>query len=119
MIDFALSDDIIIIDRVTAAVQELDILFSTSPTEMIGDSSYGVNFYQFLWQLTPNELMLERYIREKIQANTLYVKQLEYSLNVRTEDYDNEMIYIIGITLTDTYYGDSNDSVYKQYIIKK
>lgn len=119
MIDFSLTDSIVVTDRVAAAVQELDILFCTSPTELLGNSSFGVNFLQFLWQLTPNELMLERYIREKIQANTFYVKQLEYDLQVRAEDFDNELIYIISITLTDSYYGDPNDSVNKQYIIKK
>lgn len=117
MIDISLNDDIIITDKIQEAIQELDILFNTTPSEMIGNSSYGVNFLQFLWQLTPNEFMLERYIREKILANTFYVKQLAFELDVTTQYLDTELIYIISITLTDSYYDDS-ESVSKQYIVK-
>jgi hypothetical protein len=117
MIDISLNNDIIVTDRLMAGIQVLDILFNTSPAEMIGNATYGVNFLQFLWQLTPNESTIERYIREKIQANTFYVKQLAYELSVKTDYLDSELYYIINITLTESYYNDG-DGVSKQYIIK-
>ena len=115
MIDFSLGTDIIVTDKLQEAFQELDILFNTTPTELIGNTSYGVNFLQFLWQLTPNDIMLERYIREKIQANTFYVKQFSYDLNITSKYDEAELIYIVSISLHDN---ASEKKVSKQYIIR-
>ena len=66
MIDIGLGNKVVIIDPLDAAVQELDILFNTTPTELIGNPNYGMNFFQFLWQTTPSTSTLEKYINDKI-----------------------------------------------------
>ena len=48
MIDFGLHNDIAVInDTFQEAIQEIDILFSTHNTELLGDVNYGTNFEQF------------------------------------------------------------------------
>lgn len=116
MLDISLYDNIIITNKVDAALQELDILFSTTPTEMIGNTTYGVNFLQFLWQLTPSESILEQYIFEKIEANTLYAKKLRHDISVNALYDEAEMIYVVSIVL----YESRDDKVgkSKQYIVR-
>ena len=43
MIDLSLDNKVLVTDVMDAAVQELDILFNTTPTELLGYTSYGTN----------------------------------------------------------------------------
>lgn len=115
MIDIGLGNKVVIIDPLDAAVQELDILFNTTPTELIGSPNYGMNFFQFLWQTTPSTSTLEKYINDKILANTFYVQALRYDLEVEYVSDVAEALYIVHITL----YSDTSDkSLDRSYIIK-
>lgn len=115
MIDIGLGDKIIITSTLDAAIQELDILFNTTPTELIGNPNYGVNFLQFLWQTTPSTSILEKYINEKILASTVYVKALQYDLNVEYLKDEAEACYVVHITL---YSNNTDDNISRDYIIK-
>ena len=50
MIDLALDGRVMIRNIMDEAVQELDILFNTDTTELLGYPTYGTNFEQFLWK---------------------------------------------------------------------
>ena len=50
MIDLALDSKIFIDTNIDAALQELDLLFNTENTELIGYPEYGTNFEQFCGQ---------------------------------------------------------------------
>ena len=117
MIDFSLDTDVVVTNALDEAVQELDILFNTIPTEMIGNHLYGVNFLQFLWQLQPSEYNLQKYIREKIEAYTYYVKRFSYEVNVSTTYIDAELAYVIRISLSESIYDDP--VLNKQYLVKQ
>ena len=65
-IDVGLFDKVVVNSYLDLALQELDILFNTRPTELLGHPTFGINFEQFLWTLTPSSDTLERYIKEKI-----------------------------------------------------
>ena len=43
------SNNLFVTDKIDAAIQELDLLFNTEPTELIGDVNYGTNWYNYLW----------------------------------------------------------------------
>ena len=114
MIDLALTDNIFTESRIEEAIQELDILFNTVPTELIGDSTYGSNFLQFLWSLTPMEESITRYIYERIAGYTLYASSLKKEVNVTKYDDANETVYVIEISLF-----DENDNEYhKEYTLR-
>lgn len=97
--DFSLDNRIMLDNSLDCAIQELDMLFNTTNTELIGDTNYGTNFEQFLWQLTPSPSELKRYINEKIQQYTYYMLQYDYDINIRTELGELRDIYYVEITL--------------------
>lgn len=113
MIDLALTDDIMNSSIIDEAIQELDILFNTTPTELIGDTSYGSNFLKFLWSLTPMEDSLRNYVLQLITANTLYASALRHEVNVEKYDDVNETVYVIEVIL----YDDADNKYSKTYTI--
>lgn len=110
--DLSLTNEVFLDDAVDLALQELDILFNTEPTEMLGDSNYGVFLEQFLWDLNPRSSELKEYITNKIEKYTYYVKQFDYEVSVTENDgtenaenivgdivYDMNATYIVTIDL--------------------
>ena len=51
MIDLAIDSRIFLTEEIDLAVQELDVLFNTENTQLLGMPDFGSNFEQFLWQL--------------------------------------------------------------------
>ena len=96
MIDLALDGRVMIRNIVDEAVQELDLLFNTDTTELIGYPEYGTNFEQFLWRINPEEEKLKQYIKNQI-ASTLYLSQLKTDVEVSTEFGVQRLIYNIKI----------------------
>ena len=99
MTDLALDDSIFIKSNINAALQELDILFNTENTELIGYPSYGVNFEQFLWQLNPSPKALKSYIEEHIQLYTFFCKDYDVVVNVNIIEGEYRNIYNVMIIL--------------------
>lgn len=101
MIDLALDTRIFIDNRLDAAIQELDMLFNTENTELIGYPEYGTNWYQFLWQLDPSPNDLQQYIYEKI-ADTFFCSQMDIEVNVHVlEGNDEALIYLVQVDVSD------------------
>lgn len=99
MIDFALDSSIFINTTLDEALQELDILFNTENTELIGYPQYGMNFEQFLWDLTPSINEIKSYINEAIQQHTLFVRSMKYEITVNVVEGKFRMIYRVGISV--------------------
>lgn len=110
--DLSLYDDVFVTDKLKAAMQELDCLFSSEPTELIGDAQYGAFFEQFLWDLQARPSAVKDYITRIIENNTYYVLQYDWDVSVTVNDgsetarnivgdivYDNSSIYIVKIDL--------------------
>lgn len=97
MLDLALDGRLFLSDPLDCAIQELDMLFSTENTELIGDPNFGVNFDQFLWQTVPSPSQVESYIREKIVMYTFFCRQLEMSIDVSTIQGTIHDIYLVKI----------------------
>lgn len=100
MIDLSLDYKILINNEFDAAIQELDILFNTETTELINNPTYGTNFEQFLWQLTPSTQALKKYILEKINE-TLFLSKFDVSVDVEVYKGEIRMIYDIQINISD------------------
>ena len=100
MLDISLDKNIFVFNELDAAIQELDILFNTENTELIGDTNYGTNWWQYLWNLTPLEEDLQRYLQEKIYG-TYYVPKFNPVIEVQHLDGTENSIYYIKISLYD------------------
>ena len=99
MIDFAIDSRIFLNDEFDIAMQELDILFNTENTELIGNPQFGTNFEQFLWQLNPSVNDLKRYIQEKISTATFLSKYV-VDVNVEIVSGNFRNIYVVTINVT-------------------
>lgn len=113
MIDLAFDNRIILTNELDLALQEIDILFNTENTELIGDINYGVNFDQFLWILTPTTTELEKYIYDKLRT-LYYLNTFEYNVTVDFEPGEIRSIYHVKI---DIYIG-ANQVLTKEYELK-
>ena len=100
MLDLSLDYKILLNNKLDAAVQELDILFNTETTELINNPTFGTNFEQFLWQLTPSPQALKKYIIEKIN-DTLFLSQFDVSVDVDVYKGEIRMIYDVKIHVSD------------------
>lgn len=98
MIDLAIDGRIFINNILDEALQELDILFNTVNTELIGYPTYGTNFEQFLWQLTPSPNELRKYINDKF-AETFYLSQLKHDIDIQILDGEYRNIYYVKINV--------------------
>ncbi len=100
MLDLALNHKILLNSEFDCALQELDLLFNTETTELINEPSFGTNFEQFLWQLTPATQSLKKYIQEKI-ATTYFLSRMDYDIDVNLYKGEIRMIYDIQIHIQD------------------
>ena len=114
MIDLALNNKVLVTDVMDAAVQELDILFNTTPTELLGYTSYGTNWYQFLWILNPSLEDIKNYVVEKL-ATTYFVSQMEHTVSVSLADDSSypDSSFIVSVSLKDNSTGKTRTKQYK------
>lgn len=104
MIDLALNNKIYINNDLDEALQELDVLFGTECTELIGDTDFGVNIEQFLWTLSPMTDSIKEYISQKLN-DCHYLQNFNYNIDVKYYEGDFRSMYhlIINIYLDDNY----------------
>ena len=81
LLDLSLKNNLYIVDIFDAALQELEILFDTNNCELLGDSSFGTNFDQYLWAMTPTTTDLKDYISAKLNETT-YISKLQRNVTV-------------------------------------
>jgi len=110
MLDLAIDDRIFINSLLDAAIQEVDLLFSTECTELIGCTEFGVSLDQFLWTLTPTTETLKQYIGEKL-SSLFYLKNFNYNFDVEFLEGEYRSIYRIKLDI----YIDQNHKTTKEY----
>lgn len=109
MLDLAIDSRIFIYNEVDAALQELDMIFNTENTELIGYPRYGTNFEQFLWQMYPSPESLKSYINEKI-SSTYFLSKMNTEIDVKVLKGEFRSIYCVSI-----YVSDGNDTGKREY----
>lgn len=110
MLDLAIDSRIFINSQLDAALQELDMIFNTENTELIGYPSYGTNFEYFLWQMTPSPESLKNYIDSKL-LETFFLSQMKKDVFVTTLEGKYRLIYYVKITVYDSF----GNSGYREY----
>jgi hypothetical protein len=110
MIDLAIDDRVIINDKLDAALQELDLLFNTENTELIGMTNFGVSLDQFLWTLTPTTESFREYINDKL-STLFYLKYFNYNIDVQFLEGEFRSIYHLKIII----YLEDNKTIQKEY----
>ena len=60
-------------------IQQIEMLFDTSPFEVIGEPHFGSDFERFLWDLNASNYDIEQYIISRIQSA---VDLLGFQVNV-------------------------------------
>ena len=111
MLDLSLDDKVCITNPWDAAMQELDILFNTNNTELIGCPEFGTDFYKYLWSLNNNNREVEKYVNNLLHQ-CAYLNMFNYSVQV-TSEY-NESTFERDLYLKITIYNDI-DEVVKTY----
>lgn len=99
MLDLAVDERIMLNDPLDCAIQELDLLFNTVNTELIGNVNYGTNFEQFQWQLLASEEDIKRYIYERISHHTYFIQQYDYDVEVAIDDSTANSCYYVKINI--------------------
>lgn len=99
MLDLSLDNRIFLDTELDCALQEIDMILNTENTELLGYPSYGTDFESYLWTLTPTTHELEKYIKDKLTSNTLFVNK--FKLYVTAEFLQGEIrsIYRVKIIL--------------------
>ena len=100
MIDLAIDSRVFITSKLDEAVQELDMIFNTTNGELIGYSSFGTNFEQFLWQINDSSNMLQTYIYDKIK-DSFFLRDMLTEVNVTTMEGEMRRIYVVKISVSD------------------
>jgi hypothetical protein len=108
MLDLAIDGRVFIENEIDAAIQELDLLFNTENTELIGYSDFGCSFEQFLWQTTDNSNAIKNYIYSKI-SQTLYLSTYRVDVEVNLINGEYRLIYQVQIKV----YDKNNENEYK------
>ncbi|MEE3308977.1 hypothetical protein [Sharpea azabuensis] len=95
MIDLAIDDRVKIDTIFDAALQELDMLFNTKCTELIGDPEFGSNWEKFLWDYTVSDEAIKRYIQDIIRNNTYFLKYFDYKIDIEEQPGEIRSIFVI------------------------
>lgn len=98
-LDLSLTNDLVVEDSLSAAIQELDILMGTERTQLIGNPKFGLNMEQFLWDLQPSTDQIKDHIRDQIEGNTFWLKQFSYDIDIQATAGTERTIYIVYINI--------------------
>lgn len=113
MIDLAIDGRCFLYNEFDEAIQELDLLFNTENTELIGYPTFGSNFEQFLWMMNPATNELEKYIYELI-GNTTYLQRYVQNVEISTVKGEYRLIYKVKIYLKK----DKDTNLVKEYELR-
>ena len=101
MIDLALDNRILLNNDLDLAIQEIDMLFNTSNTELIGYTDYGLNLDSFLWTLSPTTTELDKYLNQKIKDYCVFASKFKISVQTQYYQGSYRSIYVVYISITD------------------
>lgn len=70
MIDFcSTTDEVQLTEEVDLILQQIEMLLSTNPMDVIGCPSYGSNYEQFIWDLSYPTGEIKRYAETQLANN--------------------------------------------------
>lgn len=97
MIDFCNTEDApLLIHDIDLVIQEIDMLFSTSEGEVLGDETYGSNFESLLWDMNASDAYIEEYVYGQLAKVNMH----GYAPSVKVSTYQGTMNDIILIQIS-------------------
>lgn len=70
MIDFcSTTDEIQLTEEVDLILQQIDMLFSTTPMDVIGCPGYGSSYEKFIWDLSYPTSVIKHYAESQLANN--------------------------------------------------
>lgn len=115
MIDLSLGSKVIFTNNFEIALQEIDILFNTNYTELIGYPKFGSDFFVFLnsLQLSPRDI--EEYIKQLLaQCESLQYVNYDVSVEIEYDEANFDRIIYVKMNV----YNDDMD-VERKYNLSK
>ncbi len=114
MVDLSIDTDSVVKTKdLENVMQQIEMLFDTSPFEVIGEPMFGSDFERFLWDLTVSNYDIARYIETTIRAN---VDLLDYDVSVDVSLMNGTENDII---LADITIGNNGENYTKTYRINQ
>ena len=99
MVDFNLNPgDAIITSDIDIVLQQIDLLFDTTPREVIGDEKYGSTYDEYLYRLKISAENLKNKVVSDLQQ--LDLRGLTYDVEVLLLQGTEQDIALINIDLT-------------------
>lgn len=99
MIDFCTTnDEVQLTDDLDLIIQQIDMLFSTTPMDVIGCPNYGCAFDKFIWDLSYPTSEIKRYTENLISEN-VYLFGNTFDVNVSILHGETNDIILIEINL--------------------
>lgn len=110
MFDLALGDNIFVESKLESFLQEIEIIFDTEQTELLGDTKFGSNFHNYLWTLKPNEEELQTYVSNLI-ADCTYRNDYDVDISTEILPGTERDIYLLQLIITDET-GEQHKKIY-------
>lgn len=103
------SDNLLLTRDFDIFVQEIDILFSTTPTEILGLPFCGVDWDSYVWDLTLSPNRISSDIKALISVYTTMSQKFKYDVNCEILFGSNSDIILLTLDLW-----DEEDTLYKK-----
>lgn len=100
MVDFSLykkSGQATINSEIDLIIQQIDILFDTTPTEVLGNENFGTNYDSYLYEVRLSAANLEHIVRQDLDSLELF--GWSYDVEVHLLQGTEQDIAIINIIL--------------------
>lgn len=113
MVDFNLyKGDVSINDEVELIKQQIDILFDTTPGEVLGDISFGTRYSDFLYNLQLSNEDIKNTISRDLNSLELFGFSYDIDINIFMGS-ENDIILVKISFYKDDYYFDQNFKITK------
>lgn len=106
-------DKKIINNKFDFILQEIGILFDTSPGEVLGEPLFGTDFEKFIWDTNVSNTQISEYILNKINSSTISGSEFNISVNTDILYGTNNDIIIVKIEIKEPQTGESTTVSYK------
>lgn len=90
-------------------VQEIDILFDTQPTEILGYPLCGIDWNNYVWDLNKSTQMISREVESIIYTYATYASKFRFTVGCEVLYGSKSDIILLTLDLW-----DSNDKQYKK-----
>lgn len=99
MIDFCTSEDAVVLDdELDLIIQQIDMLFSTTPMDVIGCPNYGSAYERFIYDLSYPTSEIKRYAESQLEKNVeFFGNPYDVNVSVLNGEYNDIILLEVNI----------------------